>query len=88
MDIDTAVDLTRQATYLGLFIGAPVMIASIAVGLLISIIQAVTQIQEQTISFVPKLIVMLFTMLIVLPWTLNRMIEYSTNLIRDIPLTF
>ena len=88
MDIDTAVDLTRQATYLGLLIGAPVMVASIVVGLLISIVQAVTQIQEQTISFVPKLIVMLLTMLIVLPWTLNRMIEYSTNLIRDIPLTF
>jgi len=88
MDIDTAVDLTRQATYLGLLIGAPVMLASIVVGLLISIVQAVTQIQEQTISFVPKLIVMLLTMLIVLPWTLNRMIEYSTNLIRDIPLTF
>lgn len=88
MDIGTAVDLTRQATYLGLLIGAPVMLASIVVGLLVSIVQAVTQIQEQTISFVPKLIVMLLTMLIVLPWTINRMVEYSTNLIRDIPLTF
>lgn len=88
MDIDTAVDLARNATYLTLLIGAPVMGASIAVGLLISILQAVTQIQEQTISFVPKIVAMLLTMLLVLPWSINRMVEYSTNLIRDIPTTF
>jgi flagellar biosynthetic protein FliQ len=88
MDTDTAVELVRQATYLGLLIGAPVLVVSIAVGLLISILQAVTQIQDQTISFVPKVIVMVVTLLLVLPWSIERIVEYSTTLYQDIPTTY
>lgn len=85
MDIDTAVDLVRQATWIGLLIGAPVLIVSIVVGLAISILQAATQIQEQTISFVPKIVVMAVTLLLILPWALERLMEYSVQLFRDIP---
>jgi flagellar biosynthetic protein FliQ len=88
MDADTAVTLARNAVYLALVIASPVLVASIAVGLVISIIQAVTQIQEQTLSFVPKVVAMLFVLLFTLPWIINRMVEYSTNLIRDIPSHF
>jgi len=88
MDIATAVDLARAATFMALLIGAPIMLASILVGVAVSVLQAVTQIQEQTLSFVPKIVAMLLTMLFVLPWTINRMVEYSTQLIRDIPSTF
>lgn len=85
MDADTAVTLARNAVYLSLIIATPVLAASIVVGLAISILQAVTQIQEQTISFVPKIVVMLLVLLLTLPWILNRMVDYSTSLIRDIP---
>ncbi len=85
MNIESAVDLARNATFLTLIIGAPLMIVAVVVGLLISIVQAVTQIQEQTISFVPKIVIMLLTMLLVLPWTIHRMVEYATTLIRAIP---
>lgn len=88
MDVATAVDLARDATFLTLVISAPVMLAAICVGLLISILQALTQIQEQTISFVPKIVAMFLVMLFILPWAINHMMEYSTNLIRDIPSTF
>jgi flagellar biosynthetic protein FliQ len=88
MDTDTAVELVRQATYLGLLIGAPVLIVSIAVGLIVSILQAVTQIQDQTISFVPKILVMVLTLLLVLPWSIERLVEYSTTLYHDIPTTY
>jgi flagellar biosynthesis protein FliQ len=88
MDLDTAVELVRQATYLGLMIGAPVLAVSIIIGLAISILQAVTQIQEQTLSFVPKIIVMVLTLLLVLPWALERMVDYSSGLYRDIPSNF
>lgn len=88
MDTSTAVDLVRQATYVALIIGAPVLAASVIVGLIISIFQAVTQIQEQTISFVPKIIIMAVTMLLILPWAIDRMIEYSTTLFQEIPGTF
>jgi flagellar biosynthesis protein FliQ len=88
MDSSTAIDLVRQATLLALLIGAPVLTASVVVGLVVSIFQAVTQIQEQTISFVPKIVIMAVTMLLVLPWIIDRMVEYSTSLFLDIPGTF
>ena len=62
----------------------PVMI----VGLLISVLQAVTQIQEQTLNLVPKIVLMTLTMLVVLPWAIQRLMEYSTTLFHDIPSTF
>ncbi len=85
MTVDQAAELGRAALMMTLLVGAPVLLAAIAVGLVISILQAVTQIQDQTISFVPKIVAMLLTLLIVLPWAMTLMIEYSTNLIRDIP---
>lgn len=88
MDADTAVTLARNAVYLSLIIATPVLVASIVVGLTVSIIQAVTSIQEQTISFVPKVVVMLLVLLLTLPWILNRLVDYSTTLIRDIPSHF
>ena len=88
MTVDQAVELIRGAVLLTLMIGAPVMLIAVVVGLVISILQAVTQIQDQTISFVPKIAAMLLTILYILPWVMNQMIEYSTNLILDIPSQF
>ena len=85
MTVDQAIELSRAAVMLTLVIGAPVMLVAVAIGLLISILQAVTQLQDQTLSFVPKIIAMMLTLLFVLPWMLSRMIEYSTNLIHEIP---
>ncbi len=85
MNTEIAVDLARQATMLTILLSAPLMLLALVVGLVISILQAVTQIQEQTIQFVPKLILMLGAMVVLLPWTLSRLIDYSTNLIREIP---
>ncbi|MEX2288125.1 MAG: flagellar biosynthesis protein FliQ [Planctomycetaceae bacterium] len=85
MTVDQTIELARNAIMLTLMLGAPVMLVAVAVGLLISILQAVTQLQDQTLSFVPKIVAMLLTLLFVLPWIMNRMIEYSTNLFHDIP---
>lgn len=85
MNSELAVELARTAIYLTLVLGLPVMVASIAVGLVVSILQAVTQIQEQTLSFVPKIVVMLLVSLLTLPWAIQRMVDYSTDLIRNIP---
>lgn len=88
MDLETAVDLVRNATYLALSIGGPVLIVSLVVGLAVSILQAVTQIQEQTLSFVPRIVIVSFTMLLLLPWAIQRVVEYTTTLFQDIPSTF
>jgi flagellar biosynthesis protein FliQ len=85
MNVEIAVDLARQATMLTILLSAPLMLLALAVGLAISVLQAVTQIQEQTVQFVPKLVLMLGAMVLLLPWSLSRLIEYSTTLIREIP---
>jgi flagellar biosynthetic protein FliQ len=87
MDSQTAVDLARQALSTALLIGAPILLVGVVVGLLISLVQALTQIQDQTISFVPKIIAMLLVMVMCLPWLIQHMVTYSQDLITNIPHT-
>ena len=69
----------------GLKVSLPVLLVGLVVGLVISVFQAVTQIQEQTLSFVPKLIAVSVAFLVALPWMLEMMIRYTTDLFRSIP---
>lgn len=85
MSIDQAVELGRAALTLTLVVASPVLLAAVAVGLLISILQAVTQLQDQTLSFVPKIVAMLLATLYVLPWAISRMVTYATELFQNIP---
>ena len=85
MTVETAIDLARSAALLTLLIGAPILISGVVVGLVISMLQAVTQVQEQTLSFVPKLIAMVVALMLSLPWIISVMLNYTSNLIRDIP---
>lgn len=87
MTADLAVELCRSAVLLALTLGGPVLLAALAIGLTIGLIQAVTQMHDQTLSFVPKLIVMSLIILFLLPWGLGRLTEYATDLIRGIPGT-
>ena len=84
---ELAAELCRNAVLLALTIGGPVLLAALATGLIIGILQAVTQLHDQTLSFVPKLIVMSLVILFLLPWGLSQLTEYATNLIREIPHT-
>jgi flagellar biosynthetic protein FliQ len=88
MDTQTAVDLSRDALSTALLVGAPVLLAGVVVGLVISLFQALTQIQDQTIAFVPKIVAMAVILVICLPWLLQQMMTYSEDLIRNIPHTF
>lgn len=87
MTVDTAVELCRNAIMLTLAVSLPVMLSAMVVGLIISIGQAVTQLQEQTLSFVPKLVTMVLVLLYTLPWALTLLVEYATHLYRGIPGT-
>lgn len=88
MNPDYAVDLMRSALMLSLLIGAPVLLTAIVVSLVISILQAVTQLQDQTLSFVPKIVAMMLVMLYTLPWVLNEIVEYSNELFQQVPRSF
>jgi flagellar biosynthetic protein FliQ len=85
MTVDLAAELTRNAVALVLLLGAPIMLMAILVGLAISILQAVTQLQDQTLSFVPKIIAMALAGLAVLPWMMHRMVEYASEIFNNIP---
>jgi flagellar biosynthetic protein FliQ len=79
------VDLCREALTMALLIAGPMLVVALGVGLVISVIQAVTQIQEQTLTFVPKLLLVAGCFLVALPWLLQQLIRYTTTLFRSIP---
>jgi len=87
MDSNTAIDLTRDAIVTSLLLCAPVLIVGLLAGLLIGLAQALTQVQDQTVAFVPKLIAMVAALTLTLPWLLQKMIEYSESLFTNIPRT-
>ena len=80
-----AIDLVRGAIVMSLIMGAPLLVVGMVVGLLISLIQALTQIQDQTVSTVPKLLAMTIAIIVALPWMTDQLLDYSRNLIREIP---
>ena len=81
----TVVEIGRQAVEVTLLVSAPLFIAALITGLLVSIFQAATQINESTLSFVPKLIVLFVTMIIAGPWMITIMTEYMQRLYGSIP---
>lgn len=87
MNPQDAVDLGRQAVNVALVVGAPVLLSGMVVGLVVGLLQAITQIQEQTVSFVPKLVAMVLVLSLTLPWLISQMVEYSHDLIVNIPNT-
>ncbi len=80
MTFDQAVDLVRESLTLMLFLSAPILMAALVVGLAVSILQAVTQIQEQTLSFVPKILGMGVVAVMTLPWLFARIMEFSARM--------
>jgi flagellar biosynthesis protein FliQ len=79
------VDLARNAIMLALLISGPMLIVALLVGLTVSVLQAVTQIQEQTLAFVPKLVGVSAVFLLALPWILQLLVKYTTELFRSLP---
>jgi flagellar biosynthetic protein FliQ len=77
--------LGREAIMLTLIVSAPMLIFGMVVGLAISILQAVTQIHEMTLTFIPKIIAIAVAVLIFLPWMINLIVDFTTRLITSIP---
>ncbi|MCG6154520.1 flagellar biosynthesis protein FliQ [Rubinisphaera margarita] len=85
MTVDSAVEITRQAIVLSLLVGTPIMGIAMIVGLIISLFQAVTQLQDQTLSFVPKILAMVGTVIVLMPWIFGMIVEYTIELWHSIP---
>jgi flagellar biosynthesis protein FliQ len=85
METGDAVELVRTAVMNAMLIGAPLLLIGMAVGLVISLLQAITQIQDQTLSAVPKIVAMILAMVFCLPWITDRMVEYTRTAYLNIP---
>ncbi|SES79323.1 flagellar biosynthesis protein FliQ [Anaerobranca gottschalkii] len=85
MSPDFIIDLGKEALMMILLLAAPMLGIGLAVGLLISIFQATTQIQEQTLTFIPKIIAVLLSILFFGPWMLNLIVDFTVNLFSNIP---
>lgn len=80
MTVDSVVAIANEALYLIIITAAPVLLVSLVIGLIISIFQTVTSIQEQTLTFVPKIIGVFVALMIVGQWMLTEMTDFMTNL--------
>jgi flagellar biosynthesis protein FliQ len=85
MTEDFIVHLFREAFYTALLVSAPVLLSSLVVGLLISIFQAATSVQEFTLTFVPKIVVVAIVIVLLLPWMIDTIVSFTQNLFQQIP---
>ncbi|ENH98225.1 flagellar biosynthesis protein FliQ [Gracilibacillus halophilus YIM-C55.5] len=84
MSGEFVVSLAEQGIYTILLVVGPVLILALAVGLLVSIFQATTQIQEQTLAFIPKIVAVLIGIAVLGPWMLTTMVEFANNVFQNI----
>ncbi len=77
MTLDQATDLIRHTLVLAMIIAAPMLVIGLVVGVFVSLLQAVTQIQEQTLTFIPKIIAMVASAILLMPWIGHRLLEYA-----------
>jgi len=85
MGPETVLDIGREALWLAVLLAGPMLGAALAVGLFIGVIQAATQIQEMTLSFIPKLLSLVVVLFLVGPWMLRLLVTFSERLFLDIP---
>jgi flagellar biosynthetic protein FliQ len=81
MDLDQATELIRHTLVLALVISAPMLLIGLGVGVIVSLLQAVTQIQEQTLTFIPKITAMFAAAILLFPWIGHRLMEYTASML-------
>ena len=85
MSLDFIVGIMAETIRVTLLVSAPVLIVGLVVGVVISLFQAVTQVQEMTLVFVPKIVACLVTLVAALPWMINLLVSFTHNLFINIP---
>ncbi|WP_027183776.1 flagellar biosynthesis protein FliQ [Desulfovibrio inopinatus] len=85
MSPDFVIGFARQGIETALMMALPMLLVGLAVGVFVSILQAATQIQEMTLTFVPKIVSMFIALIIAFPWIMDKMISYTRDLILNIP---
>lgn len=86
MSPEFVIGFARQAIELTLMVSLPMLGVGLVVGLTVSIIQAATQLQEMTLSFIPKIVSMFIALLIAFPWIMNQLVTFTSNILMNIPV--
>lgn len=85
MEIQVAIDLFRNGLLTTLLVSAPILIVGLAVGLMVSIFQAITQVHEMTLTFIPKIVAIFITLIIFLPWMVRVLVDFTLNVFLQMP---
>ncbi|MFD6438703.1 flagellar biosynthesis protein FliQ [Peribacillus sp. NPDC060186] len=80
MSAEFVIDVAEKGIYMVLIIAGPLMLIALFVGLLVSVFQATTQIQEQTLAFVPKIVAVLLALILLAPWMLSHLLSYANEI--------
>ena len=80
MNVDQATELIRHTLILALIVSAPMLAIGLVVGIVVSLLQAVTQIQEQTLTFIPKIAAMTVAAIVLMPWIAQRLLDYTSSM--------
>lgn len=80
-----AIDLMQRALTLVVTVGGPLLLTALVVGVAVSLMQAVTQVQEQSLTFIPKLLITALVFLVALPWMMRAMVAFTVELLRSLP---
>ena len=85
MTVELLNQISRQTFETILLVGGPVLLVSLIVGILISLFQAITQLQEMTMTFIPKILAVFVTLLVALPWMVKVLVSFTRNIFENIP---
>ncbi|ANU09164.1 flagellar biosynthetic protein FliQ [Planococcus antarcticus DSM 14505] len=85
MTPDMVIKLAEQSIFTVILISAPMLLIALAVGLLVSVFQAMTQIQEQTLAFIPKILAVFISLVVFGPWMLTLLLDYTRDLFQQLP---
>lgn len=85
MNSSVVVELLQRALSTVLTVGGPLLLAALVVGVVVSLLQAVTQVQEQSLTFIPKLVVVALVFMVTLPWMMRSMVSFTVQLLRGLP---
>ena len=85
MGTDTVLEITREAMKLAILLSAPMLICGLLVGLTVNVFQAVTQITENTLQFVPKILAMILALFVFSPWMLDLITDFASHMFETIP---
>ncbi|MBS4198969.1 flagellar biosynthesis protein FliQ [Bacillus sp. FJAT-49732] len=84
MSAEAVISLAEKGVYTILIVAGPILVVALAVGLAVSIFQATTQIQEQTLAFIPKIVAVLLGIVVLGPWMLSRLLSYATEIFQNL----